>query len=219
MVMEEHIKIEKIVPGGSIYYLTLSGQETPLSVSEELVYKYRLKEGIVITLPQFEKLKAESDRLACDNLVRQFLAGREYSSGELKAKLARRQFPPALIDLTVKKYVAMGLVDDARYALKAAEKTLERNPAGRAYLIAFLQRKKIDRELAEKIAATVLAGKDETMLALNSLKKRWRLFGHFELERARRKAYNYLSRRGIGYEAAKTAFERLYKLQNKVDDD
>ncbi|MBN1213047.1 MAG: regulatory protein RecX [candidate division Zixibacteria bacterium] len=217
--MDSDIKIEKIKPAGKNFILTVTGLENPLPVSEELVYKYRLKAGIIITASQLEQLKTEAERIECDRQVSQFLGVREHSVGELKAKLARRRFDGELINKTVRKYVDMGLVDDARFAKKLAEQTMERNPSGRVYLTAVLRRKKISRELAEQVADMVLSGRDENELAVDALKKRWHVFCHFELERARRKAYNYLSRRGIGYAAAKAAFERLYNLQKEVGED
>jgi len=217
--MDTGIKIEKIKPAGKNFYLTITGLENPLPVSDELVYKYRLKAGVVITEPQLKQLKTEAERIECDRQVSRFLAVREHSVGELKAKLARRQFNPELVGKTIKKYIDMGLVDDARFAKKLAEQTLQRNPSGRAYLTAVLRRKKISRELAEQVTDMVLTGRSENELAIDALKKRWHVFSHFELERARRKAYNYLSRRGIGYAAAKAAFERLYNLQKEVGED
>ena len=217
--MNSDIKIEKIKPAGKNFYLTISGFENPLPVSEELVYKYKLKAGIVITESQLEQLKSEAERIECDRQISKYLAVREHSVGELKAKLARRGFDRELINKTVRKFVEMGLVDDARFARKLAEQTLQKNPSGLAYLTAVLQRKKISRELAVQVADMVLAGREENELAVDALKKRWHVFSHFELERARRKAYNYLSRRGIGYAAAKAAFEKLYNLQKEVGED
>ena len=48
-------------------------------------------------------------------------------------------------------------------------------------------------------------------LAVVALQKRWRQFSQFEVEEARTKSYNYLSRRGFSYSAAKSAFEQLWQ--------
>ena len=216
--MDNKIKIERLKQSGSRFFLTITGLEKPLSVSEQLVYKFKLKEGIVITGPQRDDLQRESALFECDRETSRLLSLREHSTGELRFKLKRRQFASDIIGQMIKKYTELGFLDDAHYALKLAEQSLERNPSGRAYLVAFLQKKMLRREEAERAADIALAGKEEQALAESSLVRRWHLFRHLELERARQKAYNYLSRRGIGYQAAKAAFEKLYNQETEADD-
>lgn len=216
--MDNKIKIEKLSQSGNRYFLTITGREKPFSVSDQLVYRFKLKEGIVITGPQLEDLKKESALFECDRETSRLLSFREHSVGELRFKLKQRQFAADIVKQTIKKYTDLGFLDDAHYALKLAEKSLERNPSGRAYLVAFLQKKMVKRDQAERAADMALAGKDEQSLAESSLGRRWHLFGHLELERARQKAYNYLSRRGIGYQAAKAAFEKLYNQEHEADE-
>ena len=50
---------------------------------------------------------------------------------------------------------------------------------------------------------------DEFSLAFRLLESRWAYLSKFDLETARRKAYNYLSRRSISYNAARQAFEKI----------
>jgi len=216
--MDNRSKIEKLRQSGNRFFLTMTGLEKPLSVSEQLVYKFKLKEGIVLTEPQLEHLKRESALFECDRETSRILSLREHSTGELRFKLKRKKFDLEIIKQMIKKYADLGFLDDDHYAFKLAENSLERNPSGRAYLVAFLQRKMLKREEAERAADMVLAGREEKTLAVASLKKRWHLFRELELERARKKAYNYLSRRGIGYQAAKAAFEMLYNQENEADE-
>jgi SOS response regulatory protein OraA/RecX len=56
-------------------------------------------------------------------------------------------------------------------------------------------------------------------LAVASLERKWNSLKQFDLERARTKAYTYLSRRGIGYAAAKAAFEQLTNRDNEAGND
>jgi len=212
-----HIKEITRVQGG--YRIDVATLATPLVVTRELVEKHRLKEGIVITAAQLEQLQHEAELGMCDREVGRLLAMREHSVGEVKAKLARKQFGSEVVNRTIDKYRKQGLLDDAHYAQAIARRLLERNPCGQAYLVASLRRKLIDRALAEKTAEFLLAGRDEVELARTALEKRWSRFGQFELETARRKAYNYLSRRGIGYAAAKTAFETLYSARKVSEED
>lgn len=200
---------------GVRYWLTISSLEQPLEVTEELVLKYRLKAGIVITAAQLAQLQTEAELAACDREVARLLGMRDHSVGELRLKLARKQFSRTTINETVTRYRQRGMLDDAHFAFLLARRALEKNPSGRAYLVATLVKKQIERRLAEQTVDQLLAGSDEVTLAVHSLKKRWRLLRQLELETARRRAYTYLGRRGIGYEAARAAFEQLVDQENE----
>ncbi len=109
----------------------------------------------------------------------------------------------------------LGYLNDAAYARERVESMLRRNPSGRSHLIGMLRKRMVSRSLAEQVVNTVLVDLDETELAVQSLSRRWNLIKDLELERARKKAYNYLSRRGISFGSAKAAFEQLHKEEIK----
>jgi len=217
--MDEIIKILRLNRTASEVSVTVSTLDSPVVLPEDAAHKHRLKEGIVITTPQLEKLKSEAELFRCDRETVRLLALREHSIGELKAKLAKKHFTPDAIRQVIKKFKERGILDDARYAHTLAENLLHRRPSGRSYLTAYLQRKMISRSLADQTVEEVLSGKDESELAVSALENRWAEFSQFELEVARRKSYNYLARRGFGYEAARAAFEQLQKLQDEVTKD
>ena len=213
--MSQQQKIEKMVDAGEIYRIYVTGLAEPLTIPVYLVHQHRLKQGIVITPAQLEQLQDEAEIIRCDNAAARMLASREHTSGELRSKLKRKKFSEDAVKKTVKKYRDRGILDDAHVARKLVEQSLERNPSGRSFLIGMLMKKHIGRSLAEPTVDAVLADRDETELAVESLKKRWSSIGQLELERARTKAYNYLSRRGISYNAAREAFDRLYETDNE----
>ncbi len=211
---ESNIRIVKLIGSGSGFKITLSDDNEPFAVEAILVAKHRLKEGIVITPPQAADLRREAAETECDRETARLLALRPHSIGELRAKLKRKEFAEESISAIIKKYRTRGLLDDAQVALSLARQALERKPAGRSYLIALLRRKLIDRDTAEQAVDLILGDRDENQLAYDALARRARvLFSskQLEVETIRRRAYTYLSRRGIGYAAAKAAFEKLRK--------
>jgi regulatory protein len=214
--MEEKIRILKLSRSTSEVSVKISILDEPVVVPEHVVHKHRLKEDIVITRSQLKTLRTESELFLCDRTAARMLAAREHSTGEIKTKLAKKSFTPDAIRRIIRKYKDRGVLDDARYAHRLADDLLTQRPCGRSYLVASLQRKKIDRLLAEQTADAALIAKDEKELATAALAKRWDEYRQFELEVARRKAYNYLARRGFGYEAAKGAFEQLLERRKEV---
>jgi len=216
--MSQPIRILKLVPTGERYRAEISTLESPIVIPAEIVHRHALKADIVLTPSQLEMLQAEAELIECDRSAARLLGSREHTVGELKLKLIRKQFGRETVEKTIKNYRARGLLDDAHLAHKLVAQALEKNPAGRRWLIAMLRRKHIAGHLAEQAVEMALAAHDEIELAKTSLRKRWSSISQLELERARTKAYNYLSRRGISYNSARAAFEQLYNHDHKDDD-
>ena len=143
------------------------------------------------------------------------LSRRDHSVGELKRKLRQKKFSEAAISRTVSIYKKSGLLDDKSYAEKVVSRQLAEKPSGRPYLISLLMSKLIIRELAEETVESLYQSEDELGLAVSALSQRWNQYSQFELEEARRKAYNYLSRKGFSYGVAKEAFEQLRQEQEE----
>ena len=203
----------KEVSGGLA--LTIVGEEKPLLVSHNAAIEHRLVEGIVLTEGQLRTLHLDSQRFLCERKVGDLLAMRDHSMGELYGKLRRKGFSREVIEPIIGRFRKMGAIDDARFAANAGQSLIERRPCGRSYLVAYLQKKKIERRLAEQTADMLIPGGDEIDPAVAALRSRWNRIAQFELETAQRKAYNYLSRRGFGYAASKAAFDLLWAEKNE----
>jgi SOS response regulatory protein OraA/RecX len=216
--MENNTRIVSIKFAAGRFFVLFSGQERGIPVSEELVHKHRLKEGITLTAPQVAQLEREAERAECERVVVRLLGMREHSIGELRTKLIRRKFGKEVIQEIISAYIAKGLLDDAHFAMHCAQSLLTRNPVGRSYLTAYLQKKQVPREIAVQTVDLLLGESDETELAVQSLRRRWRTYRQFEVETARSKAYTYLGRRGIGYSAAKAAFDKLLSEETENND-
>lgn len=207
--MEAPIRIDKLASQGASFLVSVSTLEEPLLISAEFVMDNRLVEGITLTPPQLEQLRLAADLLACKREAGRLLALRERSVGEMEFKLRQKGFGTDVIKSIIATFRRSGHLDDTVYAAKLAEYTLRRSPSGRAYLVATLRRKLIGRELAERTVDALMSRQSEEEIAVRALRKRWSQYRQLELETARRKAYNYLSRRGISYQAARAAFETL----------
>jgi regulatory protein len=215
MLMVEDVRLLKLVRRGDQVNLQLTGFDEPLVVGAEVVARYRLVEGIVLTESQVSQLKRDAELGGCEREIGRLLGLRDHSTGEIRRKLKRKLFSTETVEETVRRYRDRGLIDDVRFAYQHAERLLERNPAGRSYLVAYLRRKGIDRALAESTVDVVMGNQDEIALAVSALERRWRVFRQFDLEKARHRAYTYLSRRGIGYEAARAAFDQMVKQDSR----
>lgn len=202
--------IEKIQRKGKNYLLRFA-HGTEILATSRILDQYRLKPGMSIEADLIDEIKNQSDLQRAEEYLVYLLARRSYSSGHLAAKMFEKGYSKEIIAEMIEKLEEKGLIDDAAFAKEFAESILRNKPAGKNYIIGCLQQKYVPAELAKAVAAELFEDIDETALALELLKSRWGYFSKFELETARRKAYNYLSRRSIGYRAAKTAFEQMLK--------
>ncbi len=171
--------------------------------------KYAVKSGAEYDNAVLEDIKFESDLIRAQEYVNYLLDRRSYSIGLIKLKLEEKQYSKRVIENILRYFIDRGLLDDTAFAREIAGSMLRNKPAGRDYIIARLRQKKIPRSTAVSIVDEFFGNIDEVELALKLLRTRWRYLSKFELETARRKAYNYLSRRSIGYQAAKKAFEKI----------
>ena len=217
-LMNDAPSIVEVTIRGETAQLVLSGEPEALTLPAEIVRAGNLAPGVQLTPSQWTQLKETAERYHCDQSAMQLLAVREHSTGELRLKLRRKGFARQVIEVVVRRMTAIGAVDDVRYAHLVGQSLLQRRPCSRAYLSAHLQRRHVPRELAESVAEVLLGDTDELALAEAALGQR-RSLSQFELETARRKAYNYLARRGFGFEAARIAFERWYKQLHQESHD
>ncbi len=205
------LTIEHIRRNGSLCYLSVTGGEGDVVVLAVVAEQFGLKAGVSLTLDQLEQVLEVSDHKRADNYATYLLSRRNYSVGQMIRKLKQKGYGEPILKRVVGDFLAMGMLDDLQFARSMVESMLARKPAGRRYLIGRLRSSLVPHKIAESVVDEYLEETDETEMAEQLLKARWRYLSKFDLETARRKAYNYLSRRAIGYTAAKQAFEQLAK--------
>lgn len=206
--------ITKILKKGRNVRLFLS-DERAVILTKDILLKYELRAGDEISDFKLKSIVVESDSLRARVYIDYLLAMRSYSTGLLKVKLEQKGFDLSVIKSVLLDYMNRGLLDDRKFARQLVESMLRNQPAGRGYIVARLQQKYIGRKLAGEVADELFSGINESDLALRVLRKRWSYFSKFELDIARRKAYNYLSRRAINYRAAQQAFDAMVKEEAK----
>jgi regulatory protein len=212
-------KITAIEESRGEFLVSVSGLPEPLAMPVALIHQYHLKPGVVLTSAQVSQLVSESERYLCEREIARLLALREHSAGELRLKLKRKGFAERTIALLIEKFTAQRLLDDDRLAMNLARRALARKPAGRAFLVAVLRKKMIERSLAEHTVDLVLEEIDQTAAAVRALEQKWPNLNQIEVESVRSKAYSYLSRRGFDYQTARAACNEVFGTTGKAEED
>lgn len=78
------------------------------------------------------------------------LRARDRTEAEIRASLARRSYEEPVVDAVIEDLTRRKLLSDARVVEQAVEKAAERRPVGKARLVAELDRRGVDPELAEQ---------------------------------------------------------------------
>jgi regulatory protein len=126
-----------------------------------------------------------------------YLARRSHSCQEMREYLRRRGFESDLIDDTISWLRGQKYLDDETFAEQWVDSRLRTAPRGRRKLMAELQQKGIDRDLAARVVDENLPSEDEAEVAYQLLQRRKnRLAGEERLD-MKRKVVNFLRYRGF----------------------
>ena len=152
----ENISLVSIQRRGMLFLITFSnGFE--IRATSGVVKRLNLAEGAEFTPATFSELRQILEQKFAYYTAESFLARRPYSVGELKQRLRRKDISDKLIAEIIKEFRSKKILDDFQYAVTRIQSLVDRKPAGRGYLVAWLQKRLIPREIAENAVAEVLS--------------------------------------------------------------
>ena len=153
-----------------------------------------LAEGTELTQMQYEQIRHDIIGKRAKKRAMHLLEKMDRTEQELRRKLLENEYPEDLAEEAIAYVKSFHYVDDARYAdcyvrLRGAAKS-------RGKLLAELQQKGVDRELASQVLSGYESERDEQQMIRELMEKR-----HYEPETAslqeQRRMYGYLMRRGF----------------------
>ena len=153
-----------------------------------------LAEGTELTQMQYEQIRHDIIGKRAKKRAMHLLEKMDRTEQELRRKLLESEYPEDLAEEAIAYVKSFHYVDDARYAdcyvrLRGAAKS-------RGKLLAELQQKGVDRELASQVLSGYESERDEQQMIRELMEKR-----HYDPETAslqeQRRMYGYLMRRGF----------------------
>ncbi len=136
---------------------------------------------------------------------------RMFSTGELIDRLRRRGYEAAVIDEVVEKMTERGFLDDQAYGRSVIRAERSRKPAGPRLLRYKLIRKKLPRELIDRLIDEAEQDHDGAESARQLAEQRLQTVTMQKLEPAvrRRRLYGLLARRGFSPDDIRSAMSNL----------
>ena len=153
-----------------------------------------LTEGTVLSQVQYDQIRHDIIEKRAKKRAMHLLERMDRTEQELRKKLLESEYPEDLVENAIAYVKSFHYVDDVRYAdcyvrLRGASKS-------RGKLLAELQNKGVDREVASQVLAGYEDERDEPQMIRELMRKR-----HYDPESAsiqeQRRMYGYLMRRGF----------------------
>ncbi|MCL4465076.1 MAG: RecX family transcriptional regulator [Chloroflexi bacterium] len=162
-----------------------------------------------------ELSQAEIEALLAEDLFQKalgralvLLGYRPRSENEVRRRLARVKFEPAVADRVVLKLRADGLLDDREFARYWAENRTSFNPRGARLISQELRLKGVEREAIDEVLEENV---DDDSAALAAGRKKAKQLAGLEYRDFRQKLGNFLARRGFNYDTAKEVVAKLWQ--------
>ncbi len=177
-----------------------------LALGRELAAEHDVRPGRALTSSELSALaEAEARRGAMESALR-LLAYRPRSEQELRERLARKGFEPAVVGRTLSRLREMGYLDDGAFARFWTETRQTFRPRSRWLLKAELRRRGVSQHTAEEATA----GLSDEEAAYQAAQRRLRALHDLEYQRFREKLGGFLNRRGFSYEIARHTVDRCW---------
>lgn len=182
------------------------------TLSAELVLAARLREGDEVTPQQLESLAADDEPHRVRAAALALLAVRQRSREELRQRLRRKGFAAEVVDACLARLEGLKLVDDSAFAQAFARDRRRFRPQGKLRTVMELRGRGVDKSLAAEAVHEALAdeGESEADLARQAAAK-FRVRSGEERERARRRLFAFLARRGFEPEVVREVADEVLK--------
>lgn len=167
------------------------------------------------------KLQRDPERARTEIMNRaiRLLTYKPRSVKELRERLLEKPWADAgTVDDCLEKLKSYGYLDDGRFALDLAGSKLRAKPVGKIRLRQSLMKKKLGRETIDKALEQAFADTPESELIDRAIAARLRLHGKPETREAAKKFFDFLMRRGFGYELVREKMQQIAKGEMEEDD-
>jgi regulatory protein len=182
-------------------------------LSAEVALSAGLTEGRRLNDSEVDALVRQEERLSAVNAALRFLAYRPRSQDEVRLRLRRKGFSPALVVATLEQLVERGLLDDSAFARFWVENRTAFRPRSARLLSMELRRKGVPVETAHE-ALLELNEEDD---AYRAARKKAESAQSEDYRVFRERIGSYLRRRGYSYDLAARTVDRLWQERRAAE--
>lgn len=190
-----------------LYHLYAGEEEPFLSVHEDILIRFRLMKGHIVSLEERDEIKKEDERYRAYIMAIAYLGAKPRTRKQIEQYLMRKEFEPDNIEYALDRLENEKIVDDEGYAREFAAGRLRSSLKGRMLIKQELQQRGVSKNAAAD-AVSSLSYNEELAAATAAANKKWRSLKGEQFER-KRKLMAFLLRRGFPGAIAKEAINSV----------
>ena len=188
--------------------------EFAVGVDDDVLVKFGLRKGDAVDKQTFAAIASSEEAHRARNTALRFIGYRMRSEKEVRTKLQEKEFPPDIIDETVRRLRDQGIVNDRTFAEAFVKQQLLRKPAGKTFLRQRLRMKGIIPSLINEILEETMPENQEDGLALDAGSKLIRQYKNsrkkIDNKKQRMRVANFLARRGFTWSTINSTLRQLF---------
>ncbi len=127
---------------------------------------------------------------------------------ELAKKLSDKGLPDSVIEETLDKLEAQGLLSDLAYAKNLTARLTQEKPSGRRKISFELKRHGVPAKIQEELLAGITSA-EESERALDIASLKWPQWERFGNEKRKKRIFDFLIRRGFDFQIVRDTVEKL----------
>lgn len=197
--------------------------EFAFGADEDLVVNRRLVVGKIIASEELDKILFEAEVGKLAERMHRWFALRQHSEKEVRDYFrvknlesrvkGREEISGLVIDALIETLKKKGMVNDLEFAKSWVEARRKSKQKGMKAIKAELFQKGIDKEIIEEVTRVESQESSEEELAKQALEKKMKYWKNLPPQEFKRKAYEFLMRKGFEYEVVKAAVEKISKKE------
>jgi len=184
--------------------------EFAFGIHEDLVVTHALTVGTTLGPEEVHDIETDEQYVKAKQAALDYLAHKPRTEVEVRRTLKRRDIPAFVIDDVIARLYELEYLDDEAYAHDYAHNRFSSKKYGPVRIRRELEKRGIDRDLAESAVDTLFADEDATAAAWEHAESRWsRLADEDDPRHRRQKMYRYLRRRGFTSDTIRPILDEL----------
>ncbi|WP_427339384.1 regulatory protein RecX [Caloranaerobacter sp. DY30410] len=184
-----------------------------IGVHKEVIYKFRIEEGVQIDKEKLELLIFDENLKRAKNKAFSILSRTMQSEMLLRDKLSKEGYQDEIIDNVIEILKDYKMIDDEEYAKNYVRNKINSNKYGKKRIIFELTKRKISEDIINKVISEI---EDEKIYenAVYLAKKKLRSIKDKEKDKIYQKLSQHLAYKGYDYEVIRKVVNTVMKDLN-----